>query len=325
MYETVKPFSHPAFEARVAKTVAARMPADYDHSAEVARLEPLDLFHDRYRGSDVGANRVLLERHAATMLRAQLVAAHAKGETPSTSIGIPWDDIAEILLGPWCNPNGVALLVGKLSNAVAEDEAELVRTMSALETARPDHAEVFPLVHRQVTIENRLPDRKRALEAFRTGFPRAIAAAVGDQTEQLVTGLAETRALAGLVPTIAEGGIVAAIAEVDQQLAQLGTVNVKGPSTARLEEERKGLTARLEALRSEHSAAVVAGIRAEVDRLMAGSLDAYATVWKAVFSHPTSFPTGFGDRLAGAGLAAVTGSDPQLFSRILESRDHREF
>jgi len=324
MYENVKAFSHPAHEARIAKTVAARTPADYDHEGILKRLESLDVFHNRYRTSDVGQTRVLLERHSATIIRAQLVAAHIKGETPGTS-DIPQVEIATILLAPFAGPNGLTLLVGKLSNAVAQDEAELVRMASALQTVEPHDSPVRALLTRQVTIENRLPGRKAALEGFRSAFPVAIAAVVGDQTEQLVAGLAESRALSGRVPTVGDGGIVAELAEVDRQLAQLGAVNVQGPTTARLQGERAELTGRLEATRTEHAATIVARIRAEVDQLMAGSLEAYGTVFRALYEHKASFPPGLADRYAGAGLVALGNASPCLWSSCLESRDSREF
>jgi hypothetical protein len=57
---------------------------------------------------------------------------------------------------------------------------------------------------------------------------------------------------------------------------------------------------------------------------MGGSLEVYALVWTVVLLHPNSFPDGLGERLAGAGLAALTNFDPCLFARCLGS-DRREF
>lgn len=325
------PVGHPAVEERIASLLHATHDKAWEAAtARAAALAPG--LADGPIGATAGdparfpaaSRRAALAAHADELHRANLVRrAAGQAELPGASVAVA-------ILTEFARefgPGSTAWLCGRLAGYIGADRAELEAIGAELDAlvasgeAKLVPADLVGRVARQHALESRVPARQAALEAFRAALPGKIKDAVGKSAEALTSALGEILALEDRLPQ-PDGAIALAeheLALTDDKLRKLGVVSgvAPGPISTALSARRDQVAKQLEAARAGHAGRVQDAIQGQVKRALDGDLDAWVAVADAVASHSDVFPAGLADKLPGAGLAALVGSDATLWADAL--------
>lgn len=252
--------------------------------------------------------------------RLTLLEAVAAGETPDWGELLETteqDATAQLLRRQASDPGAAIAIARRLEDATQADCAEFERLKGQTDANQEQafHPVGRAQWERMAALEERIPARSRALEAFRAELTRRVAAAIAANRPALESGLLEAGAASGRYQASPQAAALEQELEgVKRQRALLGKLAApaiaSGMQAGELDAQAADLEAQIATAHADHATRVAADIRGSIDRAAEGDAGAWRDLTQVVAQHAGVFPADLFPALASLGAEAMIATYP---------------